>query len=72
MLISPEAGRGPHHPRPEKMLKIPRKTQMDLRAKGGFIPHFRAGHEVLYRREAVLRWIDEQESKATGDADGCP
>jgi hypothetical protein len=48
----------------EKKLKIPRKTQMDLRARGGFIPHFFAGHKVLYRKEAVLRWIAEQEAEA--------
>lgn len=54
----------------EKMLKIPRKTQMDLRARGGFIPYFFVGHKVLYRKEAVLLWIQEQESNATGGADG--
>jgi hypothetical protein len=48
----------------EKMLKISRKTQMDLRARGGFIPHFFVGRKVLYRKEAVLRWIQEQESRA--------
>lgn len=53
----------------EKLLKIPRQTQMDLRARGGFIPHFLAGHRVFYRKEAVLRWISEQEAKAVG-ADG--
>ncbi len=53
----------------EKMLKIPRKTQMDLRARGGFIPHFYCGHKVLYRKKAVLQWIQEQESKATGATD---
>ena len=56
----------------EKMLKIPRKTQVDLRARGGFIPHFRAGHKVFSRKEAVLHWIQEQESKAAGGSDGCP
>jgi len=56
----------------EKMLKILRKTQMDLRARGGFIPHFRVGHKVLYRRDAVLRWVQEQESKATGGPHVCP
>ncbi len=50
----------------ENMLKIPRKTQMDLRARGGFIPHFYAGRKALYRREAVLRWVQEQESMAAG------
>jgi hypothetical protein len=50
----------------EKLLKIPRQTQMDLRARGGFIPHFFAGHRVLYRKEAALRWIEEQEAKAAG------
>jgi uncharacterized C2H2 Zn-finger protein len=50
----------------EKMLKIPRKTQMDLRARGDFIPHFFVGHKVLYRKEAVLCWIAEQEAKARG------
>jgi hypothetical protein len=53
----------------EKMLKIPRKTQMDLRARGGFIPHFRAGHKVFYRREAVLRWIADQEQRASSGGD---
>ncbi len=37
----------------------------------GFIPHFRVGHKVLYRRDAVVRWVQEQESKATGGPDGC-
>jgi hypothetical protein len=54
----------------ERLLKIPRQTQMDLRARGGFIPHFFAGHKVLYRKEAVLRWIEEREAKAAGGADG--
>jgi hypothetical protein len=58
----------------EKMLKLklPRKSQMDLRARGSFILHFFAGRKVLYRKEAVLRWIQEQESKAIGSADGRP
>ena len=56
----------------EKMLKIPRKTQMDLRARGGFIPHSRVGHKVFYRRDAVVRWVQEQESKATGGSHVCP
>jgi Helix-turn-helix domain len=56
----------------EKRLKIPRKTQIDLRARGGFIPYFPVGHKVLYRRDAVLRWVQEQECKATGGPDGCP
>ena len=50
----------------EVQLKIPRQTQMDLRARGGFIPHFFVGHKVLYRKEAVLQWIAEQEAKAVG------
>ncbi|SOX53811.1 DNA-binding protein [Mycobacterium ahvazicum] len=54
----------------EKMLKVPRKTQMDLRARGGFIPHFFVGHKVFYRKEAVLQWIREQESTATRGPDG--
>jgi hypothetical protein len=56
----------------EKLLKIPRQTQMDLRARGGFIPHFFVGHRVFYRKEAVLQWIAEQEAKAAGGADDCP
>jgi hypothetical protein len=57
----------------EKLLKIPRQTQMDLRARGGFIPHFFVGHKVLYRKDAVLSWIQEQESKAVGGStDVCP
>ena len=50
----------------EKLLKIPRQTQIDLRARGGFIPHFFVGHRVLYRKEAVLQWVAEQEAKAVG------
>lgn len=53
----------------EKLLKIPRQTQIDLRARGGFIPHFFVGQRVLYRKEAVLQWVAEQEAKAVG-ADG--
>jgi hypothetical protein len=57
----------------EKLLKIPRQTQMDLRARGGFIPHFFVGHRVLYRKEAVLQWIEEQEAKVVGGStDVCP
>jgi Helix-turn-helix domain len=47
-----------------KMLKISSQTQVDLRARGGFIPYFFVGRKVLYRKEAVLRWIEEQESIA--------
>jgi hypothetical protein len=50
----------------EVLFKISRQTQMDLRARGGFIPHFFVGHKVLYRKEAVLQWIAEQEAKAVG------
>jgi hypothetical protein len=40
----------------EKMLKIPRKTQMDLRARGDFIPHFfcRAQGALPQRGRAAL------------------
>jgi hypothetical protein len=51
----------------EKLLKIPRQTQIDLRARGGFIPHFFAGHKVLYTKDAARRWIAEAEAKAAGD-----
>jgi hypothetical protein len=48
----------------ERVLKINRQTQVDLRATGEFVPHFFAGHRVLYRKEALTRWIKEQEAKA--------
>jgi hypothetical protein len=55
----------------ERLLKIPRQTQVDLLHAGGFSPHFFAGHKVLYRKDAALAWITEQEriaaSAATGD-----
>jgi hypothetical protein len=51
----------------EKLLKIPRQTQIDLRARGGFIPHFFAGHKVLYTKDAARRWIAEAEAKSAGD-----
>lgn len=30
--------------------------------RGGLLPHVRLGRYVRYRREAVLAWIEEQES----------
>ena len=54
----------------ETKLKIPRQTQIDLRASGKFIPHFFAGHRVFYRKEAALRWIQEQEAKAAAEVGG--
>jgi hypothetical protein len=50
-----------------RIFKIPRQTQIDLRANGHFIPHFFAGRRVFYRKDAAVRWIKEQELKARAD-----
>jgi hypothetical protein len=53
----------------QRRFKIPRSSQKDLRARGGFIPHFRVGRRVLYRKDAVVQWVAEQEAKARGIGD---
>lgn len=48
---------------------FPRRTQIRQRALGTFVPHFRVGNRVYYRRAAVEQWIAEQESASQGDRD---
>ena len=42
---------------------IPISTQRQWRAEGRFVPFFRAGARIVYRRELIERWIEEQEDK---------
>ena len=42
---------------------IPISTQRQWRAEGRFVPFFRAGARIVYRRELIERWIAEQEEK---------
>jgi DNA-binding transcriptional MerR regulator len=42
---------------------IPISTQRLWRAEGRFVPWYRAGTRIVYRRELVERWIEEQEQK---------
>lgn len=41
-------------------------TQRRWRAEGQFVPWFRAGNRVVYRRELIEEWVEEQEGKTTG------
>jgi DNA-binding transcriptional MerR regulator len=42
---------------------IPISTQRLWRAEGRFVPWYRAGTRIVYRRELVERWIEDQEQK---------
>jgi excisionase family DNA binding protein len=44
-----------------EMLAVPERWVRE-HTRGGLIPHVRLGRYVRYRREAVLRWIDDQEA----------
>jgi hypothetical protein len=43
---------------------IPISTQRLWRAEGRFVPWYRAGTRIVYRRELIERWVEEQEQKA--------
>jgi hypothetical protein len=48
----------------ENEFRIPRSSQKKGRAKGSFVPYFRVGRRVYYRRSALEAWIAEQEQRA--------
>ena len=43
---------------------IPISTQRLWRNEGRFVPWYRAGTRIVYRRELIERWVEEQEQKA--------
>lgn len=45
----------------EVEFRVPRSSQKKQRALGAFIPHFRVGRRVYYRRVAVEQWIAQRE-----------
>jgi hypothetical protein len=45
---------------------IPISTQRQWRAEGRFVPFFRAGARIVYRRELIERWIEDQEMASQG------
>jgi hypothetical protein len=47
-------------------------TQRRMRAEGRFVPWYLAGNRVVYRRELVERWVEEQESKTTAASSTAP
>lgn len=46
----------------EEQFSIPRSSQKRQRTLGNFIPYFRVGNRVYYRRDAVEGWIARQEA----------
>ena len=42
---------------------IPISTQRLWRAEGRFVPWYRAGTRIVYRRELVEQWVADQEQK---------
>jgi Helix-turn-helix domain len=42
---------------------IPISTQRLWRAEGRFVPWYRAGARIVYRRELIEQWVEEQEQK---------
>jgi excisionase family DNA binding protein len=52
------------------LLPVSRKTLVNgVREGRDLPPHFRCGRKILFRRSAVLAWIEAQEAKSTGEAD---
>jgi hypothetical protein len=45
---------------------IPVSTQRLWRAEGRFVPWYRAGTRIVYRRELIERWVEEQEQATRG------
>ena len=50
----------------ETVWRVPRSSQKKQRALGTFVPHFRVGRRVYYRRAAVEQWIAQQERASQG------
>ncbi len=50
----------------ETVWRVPRSSQKKQRALGTFVPHFRVGRRVYYRRAAVELWIAQQERASQG------
>jgi hypothetical protein len=42
---------------------IPISTQRLWRSEGRFVPWYRAGTRIVYRRKLVEQWVEEQEQK---------
>jgi len=51
---------------------IPISTQRLWRAEGRFVPWYRAGTRIVYRRELIERWVEEQERKEQATRAGRP
>lgn len=43
-----------------ELLAVPERWVRE-HTRGGLIPHLRLGRYVRYRKDAVVRWLDEQE-----------
>ena len=50
----------------ETVWRVPRSSQKKQRALGTFVPHFRVGRRVYYRRAAIEQWIAQQERASQG------
>jgi helix-turn-helix protein len=50
--------------------RVPRSSQKKARANGDFVPYFRVGRRVYYRRSALEAWMAEQEQQVAGGPRG--
>jgi excisionase family DNA binding protein len=49
------------------MMRVPRRNIVKRVREGGDLPaHFSVGRTILFRRSAVLAWIEAQEAKSLG------
>lgn len=54
----------------ENQFRIPRSSQKKARASGSFVPYFRVGRRVYYRRSTIEAWMVKQEQQLMGDRHG--
>lgn len=47
----------------ENEFRIPRSSQKKARASGSFVPYFRVGRRVYYRRSTIEAWMAQQEQQ---------
>lgn len=43
---------------------IPESTQRLFRARGDFVPHYRVGRRVMYRRAEVAQWVEDRRQES--------
>jgi excisionase family DNA binding protein len=44
-----------------RLLRVSKRTLQRLRQKGNGPPHIKVGRRILYRRQAVEKWLEARE-----------